>query len=719
MKFFYLLSSCKNTIHFGVFDKRTSKTRLSKFLKLRSLLILYDCFRNESKAVFGVYLQRILILTVLMPSCSKEHPNQCVSPNNNIEFKVNTQDQLNYSVLFNGDTIIANSAIEVTLRNKGTLSQYEVMGSEVHSVNEQWERVWGKKKVTVNNHNALTLHLKETQSNILVDLYIRAFDDGVAFRYGFPEQEDLAAFEIEKERSHFNFTDSHMAWVTDYEKYATSMESEFWQKTLSEIGSDDIIGMPLLVKTDKDVYVAITEADLANWSGAFLSKTAPLNNSVVTDLAPRHDDSTIVVKSNAPAVSPWRVIMLTENPGGLIVSDIIANLNDASVIDDVSWIKPGVSAWDWWWCNYYAPSVDFELGPNQETMMYFIDFAAEMGWEYQIIDWQWYGGPFEDHMYNYAKPLKNPDVTTCIDGIDVPELVEYAEAKNVKLFVWLYWTHLDRQLDEALAVYEEWGVAGIKVDFMDRHDQEVVNFYHRVAEKAAKHKLLVNFHGAYKPTGVSRTYPNLITRENVLGNEFTKWVPRITAEHNVTLPFTRGLLGEMDYTPAAFLNVTPEKYRTEYETNSAPEVMSTRCHQLAMTVVFESALGVFCDSPDNYRKGIGTDFLKLVPTTWDETKVLAAEVGDYIVIARRSGNNWFVGGMTDGTERTLSFELSFLEDGKYSADIWQDAPDANENPMNAERKQRQVSAQDSLSILLAQRGGFTMVLTTATQHIAK
>jgi len=302
--------------------------------------------------------------------------------------------------------------------------------------------------------------------------------------------------------------------------------------------------------------------------------------------------------------------MLSKTAGDLIESDLIANLNDPVALDDVSWIKPGASAWDWWWSNKYAPNADFELGPNQETMKYYIDFASEMGWQYQIVDWQWYGEPFGPD--GDANP--DVDITTCIDGINIEDLVKYAQSKNVKIILWGHWKSMDKQMDEALALYEKWGVAGIKIDFMDRQDQEMVNYYHKLVKKAAEHHLVVDFHGAYKPTGVSRTYPNLITREGVMGNEYNKWSHDVTPEHNVRLPFTRGLLGEMDYTPVSFNNVRPDQFVTEDKAKDlAPMVMSTRCHQLAMPIVYESAFTVFCDSPDRYKPVWDLTSLKTYP----------------------------------------------------------------------------------------------------------
>lgn len=648
----------------------------------------------------------MLIPLLVAASCNVNQKYRAQSPWGTSELFLDSRDGLKYAVLFDDDTIVGLSPIDLAMNGMESLGRMTITGAESHLVNRNWERTWGKNKKVTDHCMEHTVYLENNETGLKLELVVRAYENGVAFRYSFPEQEGLDRIEIAGEHTQFRFTGDHSTWMTSYDDFRNSQEQEFPEKKLSETDPDKLIGMPLLVKVNDNAWCALTEANLTDWSGAFLKMDPSAKHAVSTVLAPCPDEPGVAVKRSAPAVSPWRVVMLGEDPGDLIESNIIANLNDPVAFDDVSWIRPGVSAWDWWWCNRYAPSAGFELGPNQETMKYFIDFASEMGWEYQIVDWQWYGEPFADPTMTEFDANPDADITTCIDGIDIPSLVKYADSKNVKLVIWLHWWHLQRQMDEALPLYEKWGVAGIKVDFMDRQDQEMVRFYHEVARKAGEHHLVVDFHGAYRPTGVSRTYPNLITREGVLGNEYTKWSDRITPEHNVTLPFTRGLLGEMDFTPAAFRNVTPEKFLVETETpDGSPVVQTTRCHQLAMTVVFESAFGVFCDSPDNYRKGTGLDFLRIVPTTWKETQVLNAEVADYVTIARRSGDDWFVGSMTDSSARELEINLSFLGEGTYRATIWEDAEDAGVHPINAVKREIDVTGEQMLTAKLAPGGG--------------
>ncbi len=641
-------------------------------------------------------------VTCLLSACSGGPP-EIGSPDGNILVTVDNAEQLTYRVQYKGAEIIGPSRLGLLFRDHESMDGgFTITGRYKRSLNQQWEQVWGKDRMARDHYRELDLDLVNEANGQSMAVIFRVFNDGIALRYYLPEQPDIRDFELVSDETEYVFKDNHRVWAAHYGSFVSHQESEFNEMKLDDPRMKEITGMPLLVEIGDSAWVALTEANLTDWAGMYVRVSEEGPYALETVLSPYPDDPELLVRSRTPRNSPWRVIMIGESPGKFIESDILANLNEPNALEDVSWIEPGKSAWDWWWCNRYGPDVDFELGPNTETMKYFIDLAEDMGWEYQLVDWNWYGPP---HLPGGHEPDPSQDITTMAPGIDIPELVRYGDEKGVKILLWLNWFHANRQMDEAFPLYEKWGVAGVKVDFMQRDDQYMVNFYHRLVRTAAKHHLVVDFHGAYKPTGVSRTYPNLLTREGILGNEYTKWSNRITPEHKVTIPFTRGMLGQMDFTPGAFVNVRADQFKLETEA-PCPMVMGTRCNELAMMVVYFSPLQVLCDAPYNYRKSpAGTDFLRIVPTTWDETRVINASVGDYITVARRSGDAWFVGTMTDANARQLDIPLDFLEEGPYTATVWQDAGDADLNPANLQKLEMEVDQSAVLKANLAPAGG--------------
>ena len=656
------------------------------------------------------------MLAGMILSCSSGKDFKVKSPDGRIQIMINPGNEDNpgiqFSVSYNSVSVLENCPFFLSFKKMpGIGRNLEVIASESKLIDENWERVWGKSKKVRNYCNELKLEFAETgDRNRKFNMTFRAYNDGIAFRYNIPEQESISEFSIIRENTLFSFTGDHKIWATHWNNFVTSQEEEFKEEKLSDLKMDDILGTPLLVQIDSAIWAAILEANLTDWSGMCLS-AGPEQNSVITRLAPLPSEPDIVVKSSAPRNSPWRVVMLADHPGRFIESDIIHNLNESCALQDVSWIKPGKSAWDWWWSNGYAPDMKRKLGPDIESHKYFIDFASEMGWTYQLVDWFWYGPPFA----SFVTWVPNPesDITKYTKECNVPEIVKYASSKGVKTIIWLQWNHVDAQMDEAFPLYEKWGVAGVKIDFMNRNDQEMVNFYHRIIKKAAEHHLIVDFHGAYMPTGVERTWPNFITREGVLGNEYSKWSYRITPDHCLTIPFTRMLGGHMDFTPGGFIHGTKETFQPGEQTGLPyTMVMGTRCYQLAMLVVYESALQVICDSPYNYRKDpAGLDFLKIVPTTWDETKFLDGKVGDYIIVARKSGSDWYVGGMSDWTPRSLNVSFGFLGPGNFKAEIWKDAPDADKIPAHLVKESISLNSQVKKEINLAPGGGFVMQIS--------
>ena len=651
----------------------------------------------------------LIVLFVFSLSCANR-AGMPESPDGRI--KVNTsvlsEAPFSYSVDKQGVELIGASTIELAFMDQelfGGDLKVELVSSK--EVDETWKPLWGKSSVARDHYNEYVYRVSEhASSGRSLEWQIRVYNEGVAFRYVFKEDSGFGTFSLSDERSSFNLDPGVKAWATNHEQYFSSQEHTFDERKVGEIGMEEYIGCPLLAEVQSDAWIMLTEADLTDWAGLYFRRGGEGEASLVSSLSSLKRKPEVKVETSSPTLSPWRVIMVGDDPGDLIESQLIANLNDPCELQDVDWIKPGVSAWDRWWSGDYAPAADFRVGMNTATMKYFVDLAHEMGWEYMIVDWTWYGKVFADD----GAPTQDADITTPIDEVDIREIISYAGDRNVDIILWVLSAHLDRQMDEALALYEKWGAAGIKVDFMDSEDQDMVNWYHRLARKAARHHLVIDFHGAYKPTGVSRTLPNMLTREGVLGNEYTKWSDLISPRHTVTLPYTRGVLGEMDFTPGAFNNVRQEDFEPVGGDAPNPGVMGTRCRQLAMTIVYESAFTVMCDSPDNYRGQPGADFLKLIQTTWDETRYLAGYPGEDILLARRKDARWYVGGMTNEQAREADFIVDFAGASAWQATIWRDGPEADLQPTQLLKETREIKKGERIRIRMASGGGFAMIL---------
>ncbi|HJU54140.1 MAG TPA: glycoside hydrolase family 97 protein, partial [Pyrinomonadaceae bacterium] len=533
----------------------------------------------------------------------------------------------------------------------------------------------GKASRARDRYNELTVSLREAAgARRRLQIIFRAYDDGAAFRYRLPAQSGMTDFELAAERSDFRFPADLDCWALQLASFTTSYEGEYDHIISDRIRADAVIGLPLVCRTrDERTTFALSEADLKDYAGLYFARVAGGGYGVTSRLAPRRDDKSVAVRGRVQVegfVTPWRVVMVANEAAKLIESTLITNLSTPSVIGDTSWIRPGRSAWDWW-SGPNTEGTSFKVGMNDATMKHYIDFAAEMGLEYMLIDAGWYSplpgyGPKMDF---------KADITKTIPEIDLPGLVSYARGKNVGIWVWAHWRLVNDQMDVAFPHFERLGVKGVKIDFMDSDDQEMVAFYHRVLRKAAEHHLLIDLHGAYKPTGLTRTYPNYLTQEGVMGAEYNKWSARVTATHNVTLAYTRLLLGPMDYTPGAFRNRTRREFNIKY---IGPEVMTTRAHQLAMFVVYESPFACVSDDPGAYKGQAGAEFLKIVPTTWDETRALGGRIGEYVVVARRRGRDWYVGVLNNEEAREISLPLIFLGDTIYNATVYADGARADE-----------------------------------------
>lgn len=496
----------------------------------------------------------------------------------------------------------------------------------------------------------------------------------------------------------FTYVKDAVTYPLILDGFQTAYEDSYQLRMVSGLHPDWLIACPYLANEPGIGWVAITEADIDNYAGMYLKKIGGLSSHRVrAELSPRVDDPSVAVDTAAPFNSPWRVLMIGNEPGRLIESNIILNLNPPSKIKDTSWIKAGKSAWDWW-SGDAAPSVKFKTGMNTLTMEHYIDFASKSGFPYMLIDAGWAVPPPGGEQQ--ANRLDN--ITEVNPAIDMPELLRYAKERNVKIWLWAHWTSVNKYMDQAFPLFEKWGIAGVKIDFMNRDDQWMVNWYRRVLENAAAHHLMIDFHGAFKPDGLRRTWPNLMTREGVMGKEYLKVSARTTPAHNATLPFTRMLAGPMDYTPGAFGNSNLKNFiARSYE----PMGLDTRAQELALYVIFESPLEMVCDYPEHYEGKEAFDFIKQVPATWDAVHVIGGMPMEWISVARRSGSDWYVGSLTNWTPRDIKVPLDFLGDGKYMAQIYADAPDAAEVATDTTFTEQPVDKTTVLDVHMVSGGG--------------
>jgi alpha-glucosidase len=616
------------------------------------------------------------------------------SPDKNITVKVGIQDGIYYSVSFLDKEILKPSSISLTLRRMGKLGiKPTVKDAQRRSVNEKIHPVVRiKSEVVPDVYNELYLEFQKNYS-----LVFRVYNDGIAYRWITNFQEDT---EVVDEEVVYNFSGNHHVYFPFEESFFTHQERLYSYQPLSQVSADKMAYPPILIDIPDGPKVVITEANLEDYAGLYLKGTGTPSLKGLFPSYPVEEEQTrdrdvrvveradYIAKTNGKRAFPWRVMVIAKEDGLLVESQMIYRLAKPLQLKDVSWIKPGKVAWDWWNAlNIYG--ADFQAGINTQTYKYYIDFAAKHRIEYIILDEGWYelGNLLE------IKP-----------EIDIEEIVRYSGEKNVGVILWVVWNTLEDQLERALDQFAEWGIKGIKVDFMQRDDQWMVNYYHKIAREAAKRHLLVDFHGAYKPTGLRRAYPNVMTREGVLGLEHNKWSENASPEHNLIIPFTRMVAGPMDYTPGAMINAQKQNFKPVFR---RPMSMGTRCHQLAMYIIYESPLQMLSDSPSNYYKEEECmEFLSQVPVVWDETKVLDARVADFVLMARRSGKEWYVGAMTDWTPREVLVDFSFLPPGEHEMTIYRDGVNAHRYGSDYKKETRTVTSKDTMTIQLAPGGGW-------------
>jgi alpha-glucosidase len=620
------------------------------------------------------------------------------SPNGRTEIRVSVADGFSYSLLYGQKIVVSRSAIGLKIKENRALDQKpQVIGKKERSVDQIVTAVVPQKRKRLRDrYNELKIDFVGGYS-----LVWRAFDNGAAYRWETTSAADRQT--ILDERVEINLQPEDVIFYPEEEGFYSHNERKYLKYKPGEV-KDRLASLPALVQSASGLKLWLSEADLYDYAGMWLKGAGGKGLKAVFPKYPVKEqtkgDRDVEVGERADYIAatagrrsfPWRIFGLAERDIELLDNQIVYLLSEETK-EDFSWVRPGKVPWDWWNANNVY-GVDFKSGVNIATYKYFIDFAARYGLEYLILDEGW---------------SKTDDLLSIKPEVDLPELLAYGKRKNVGIILWVLWTSLDRDLERVLDQFQKWGVKGIKVDFMQRDDQKIVNFYERVAREAARRKMLVDFHGSYKPTGMERKYPNVITREGVKGLENSKWSKDVTPEHDVTLPFIRMVAGPMDFTPGAMLNGSEKDFKIDF---NRPMSQGTRAHQLAMYVIYESPLQMLADNPSNYlREPEAMEFLASVPAVWEESVPLDGRVGEFVVVARKDSNgDWYVGGMTNGTPRETSVDLSFLGGGAYEAQIIQDGVNADRVASDFKRVLRTVKKGERMTFRMAAGGGFVAVL---------
>ncbi|MCI9846236.1 glycoside hydrolase family 97 protein [Flavobacterium pectinovorum] len=631
------------------------------------------------------------------------------SPNGKIKISIVINDKITWSVSHEKDVILAPSSISLTLEQNEVLGKNpSLLNSKREKVSQTFESPFYKKSTIKNQYNLLVLNFKNDFS-----IEYRAFDDGVAYRFITKKKKDIT---VKAEEVSLNFDQDYntlMPYVRDLrnpkDPYISSFEAHYENKKISEFAKDTLAYLPFLIDLKKHKKAVFLEANLEDYPGLFVTNNEsksgfearfskyPLQetnggfNNINRLITERAD---YLVKTKGTRTFPWRAIVVSENDAELANNDMVQKLSEPSKIKDLSWIKPGKVAWDWWndW-NIY--NIDFKAGINTQTYKYYIDFASKNKVEYVVLDEGW---SLEDDIMKH-----NPNV-------DLEALIAYGKERNVGIILWSSWMALTKNTAGIFKNYADLGIKGFKVDFLDRDDAKMVNSVYDIAQKAADYKLLLDFHGMYKPTGIQRTFPNILNFEGVKGLENNKWTPNDDVPlYDCTIPFIRMMAGPMDYTPGAMRNATKSEFRPSHST---PMSQGTRSHQLALYTIFEAPLQMMADSPTAYiKEQESTDFIAKIPTVFDETVALDGEVGKFVSIARKKANIWYLGAITNWDSREITIDFSFLEKGKkFEAEIFSDGLNADKAANDYKREVITVDSTTKSKYRLASGGGIAMII---------
>jgi len=626
------------------------------------------------------------------------------SPDGILCVKVWMGVQLTYKVLYQGKVLTGNSVIDLIQLNGKALSlQNKITSSNIKSVDSEIiVPVPERRKRIKDTFNQLTINFKQPYT-----VTFKIYNEGVAYRISTRFKDSIY---IKNEVAKFSFAHHPSVYFPLIHKksnadiFHTSYEELYPLLVMSAIPDTTIAYSPLLVVPEEGPKIAITESDLRDYPGMFLRGTGMDALTGTFAPYPLEEKSTnefysqMIVTKRAGYIAytagtrdfPWRVLMIAAEDKQLPVNDMVYKLAEPSRLKDVSWVHPGKCT-DEWIININLFHVPFKAGINTATYKYYIDFAKRFGFDRIMMDAGW---------------SDNNDLFKITPEINMDTLAAYAKKQNIKLSMWTLAETLDRQLEKALDQFDSWGVDFIMTDFIDRDDQKTVNFYERVAKACAAHKIMIMYHGSYAPKGFNRTYPNAVTREGVLGSEYNIGSDKVTPHHDLMLPFTRMLAGPFDYEPGLLNNATKAGFRP---IEGTPMSFGTRCHQLAMFVVYDSPIQVFAGNPSQGSNE--PDFMSLlgsIPAGWDETIIPEAKVGEYIVTVRKKNNDWYVGGLTDWTPRDFNLKLDFLEDGQYSATLCRDGINAEKYPADFEITSFKVTKQSVENIHLAPGGGFML-----------
>lgn len=639
----------------------------------------------------------VLLLSSTTLKAQKEKTFSLTSPDKQTELKINLGSTISYEVKYKNERILLPSAISMNIDNRVVLGEkFRFRTSSQRAVNETLSPVFGKFKTIKNNFNEIRIDFRENYS-----LEFRVYNEGLAYRFitRFPGE-----IKVYDEKSEYNLPMDPIAWLPIPKSFRAEYEVNYENGPLSGFSDTTMAFTPLVLGYPNNIKVVLTESALLDYPGMYLKVNSGNNAPVLSGLWPQYplevtkgNPSYNILKradylaiTNGNRTFPWRIMILSDKDEDLLTNEMVYLLAEPNRLDETSWIKPGKVAWEWWYARNLS-GVDFVTGVNTETYRYYIDFASKNNLEYILID----GGWFADNDLSKMKP-----------EIDIPGLVQYGKQKNVDVILWVRHNLFYPEMNRFLDLYKSWGIAGLKVDFLERDDQLGVRFFEDIGAAAAKRKMVINFHGCPKPAGIHRTYPNILTFEAVLGAEYSKWSDRAHPDHNALIPFLRMLSGPMDYTPGAMRNATKDNFRIVH---SEPMGQGTRCHQLAMYIVFDSYMAMISDAPTSYEKEPHMlDFFANLETVWDTTVIVGAKLGEYIITAKKNKDVWHVAALNNWTEREIDLDFSFLPTGKYKVKLYKDGINANKVARDYKVEDILLNSGSRMKIKLASGGGMVM-----------